>query len=171
MIVNQSFNRKYLGEFVYGAIDGTITTFAIITGVVGAALSPTIILVLGFANVLADGFSMGASNYLSTKSEQDLGVIKEQTPLSTALVTFVSFILVGSIPLLPFVFGAFGFFDSHIAVKICMFVTGLVFLSIGAIKGIVTGKGKIKSSLETLLVGGFAAGISFYVGHILQGLA
>ncbi|MGE3279042.1 MAG: VIT1/CCC1 transporter family protein [Candidatus Altimarinota bacterium] len=62
---------KYLGSAVYGALDGTVTTFAVVSGVVGAELSPSIILILGFANLIADGFSMAASNYLSIKSEQD----------------------------------------------------------------------------------------------------
>jgi len=63
--------RKYLAEFVYGATDGTVTTFAIIAGAIGATLGPQIILILGFANLLADGFSMATSNYLSTKSQRD----------------------------------------------------------------------------------------------------
>ena len=51
-------------NFVYGAIDGAVTTFAIVTGVIGASLSPSIIVILGFANLLADGFSMAIGNYL-----------------------------------------------------------------------------------------------------------
>lgn len=60
---------KYLGDTVYGAIDGIITTFAVVSGVVGAELPTSVILVLGFANLLADGLSMGVGNYLGTKSE------------------------------------------------------------------------------------------------------
>ena len=59
-----TFKEKYLTEFIYGAIDGTVTTFAIVAGVVGAGLSPGIVLILGFSNVLADGFSMASSNFL-----------------------------------------------------------------------------------------------------------
>jgi VIT1/CCC1 family predicted Fe2+/Mn2+ transporter len=62
---------KYLGDMVYGAIDGIVTTFAIVSGVVGASLPTSVILVLGFANLLADGLSMGVGNYLGTKSELD----------------------------------------------------------------------------------------------------
>ena len=58
-----------LRDTVYGAIDGTITTFAIISGVAGAGLSAKVIVALGIANVLADGFSMAASNYLGIRSE------------------------------------------------------------------------------------------------------
>ncbi|WP_425072199.1 VIT1/CCC1 transporter family protein [Sagittula sp. S175] len=63
--------RGDLRDVVYGAIDGAVTTFAIVAGVEGAGLSPFIVLALGFANVLADGFSMAAGNYSATKAELD----------------------------------------------------------------------------------------------------
>ena len=62
---------SYLRDWVYGGIDGTVTTFAIVAGVVGAHLLPRIILILGGANLLADGFAMAAGNYLATRSEQE----------------------------------------------------------------------------------------------------
>ncbi len=61
----------YLRDSVYGAIDGAVTTFAIVAGVMGAGLSPRVIIALGMANVLADGFSMAAANYSGTKAEAD----------------------------------------------------------------------------------------------------
>ena len=71
-----SWLYKKIGEFlkdaVYAANDGIITTFAVVAGVVGASLDPFIILVLGFANLFADGISMASGNYLGTKSEKDL---------------------------------------------------------------------------------------------------
>lgn len=60
-----------LGDFVYGATDGAVTTFAVVAGVVGASLSPSIVLILGFANLLADGFSMAVGNYLATKAQRE----------------------------------------------------------------------------------------------------
>ena len=63
--------RWSLQDFVYGATDGAITTFAIVAGVVGASLAPSIVLILGFANLLADGFSMAVGNYLATKSQRE----------------------------------------------------------------------------------------------------
>lgn len=62
---------NYLRDWVYGGIDGTITTFAIVAGVVGADLPGTVVLVLGLANLVADGFAMGAGNYSATKAELD----------------------------------------------------------------------------------------------------
>jgi len=63
--------RGLLRDVVYGGIDGSVTTFAIVAGVAGAGLSPFIIVALGIANVLADGFSMAAGNFLGTKAELD----------------------------------------------------------------------------------------------------
>jgi vacuolar iron transporter family protein len=61
--------HNYLRDWIYGGIDGSVTTFAVVGGVVGAQLSPWTILVLGFANLFADGFSMAAGNFLGTKAE------------------------------------------------------------------------------------------------------
>ncbi len=63
--------RGVLRDAVYGAIDGTVTTFAIVAGVAGAGLSPFVIVALGLANVLADGFSMAAANYSGAKADLD----------------------------------------------------------------------------------------------------
>ncbi len=62
--------QDYLGEFVYGGIDGSVTTFAVVAGASGAELSSGVILILGFANLLADGFAMSVGAFLSTKSQQ-----------------------------------------------------------------------------------------------------
>lgn len=69
--LNDGPQTFYLKEWVYGGIDGVVTTFAVVAGVVGASLSPGIVLILGLANLLADGFSMAASAYSSAKAEED----------------------------------------------------------------------------------------------------
>lgn len=69
--INAPGRPSYLRDTVYGAIDGAVTTFAIVSAVAGAGLSPAIIIGLGLANVLADGFSMAAANYSGTKAELD----------------------------------------------------------------------------------------------------
>ena len=62
---------SYLRDWVLGGIDGAVTTFAVVAGVTGAGLSPAIILILGIANLVADGFSMAAGNYSGVKAERD----------------------------------------------------------------------------------------------------
>ncbi len=63
--------QDYLGEFVYGGIDGSVTTFAVVAGSAGAGLDSKVVIILGFANLIADGFAMSVGSYLSTKSEQE----------------------------------------------------------------------------------------------------
>ncbi len=61
--------QSHLSDFIYGGIDGTVTTFAVVAGVAGAQLSPAIVIVLGVANLIADGFSVAVSNFLATRAE------------------------------------------------------------------------------------------------------
>lgn len=63
--------HNYLRDFIYGGIDGSVTTFAVVAGVTGANLAPAVVLILGMANLIADGFSMASSNYLGTHAERD----------------------------------------------------------------------------------------------------
>lgn len=67
--LDRTDSHSYLRDFIYGAIDGAVTTFAVVTGVAGAGLESAIIIILGLANLLADGFSMAASNFVSTRTE------------------------------------------------------------------------------------------------------
>ncbi len=64
------FKKEYLSEFVYGGIDGAITTFAVVSGAAGANAEIFYILIFGFANLIADGFSMSVGNYFSVKAER-----------------------------------------------------------------------------------------------------
>ncbi len=70
--INGKTRHSYLRDFVYGAIDGTVTTFAVVSGVAGAGLDSRIVIVLGLANLVGDGFSMAASNYLGTRTDEQL---------------------------------------------------------------------------------------------------
>lgn len=69
--LSDSPQQSYLRDFVYGAVDGTVTTFAVVSGVVGADLPSKTIIILGVANLLADGFSMAAGNYLGIKTQNE----------------------------------------------------------------------------------------------------
>ena len=66
------YKHSYLRDFVYGAVDGTVTTFAVVSGVAGAKLAAGIIIILGIANLIGDGFSMAVSNFLATRADQEL---------------------------------------------------------------------------------------------------
>lgn len=216
-------NRTDLRDFVYGSIDGTITTFAIVAGVEGANLSPSIIIALGLANVLADGFSMAASNYSGTKTELDdmhrlrkierehiklypdgereevrqilalkglegdtlegavdaitsnrerwidlmmieeYGILPDKPePLRAAIITFLAFVVCGLIPLASYILGLGSPFVS------AALATGLTFFGIGALKSRWSLQHWTWSGFETLLIGGVAASLAYFVGALFS---
>lgn len=159
-------NRKYLPDFIFGGVDGLVTTFAVVSGVIGASLSSSVILILGFANLFADGFSMAVSNYLSSKSEEDLSQnSSNKKSVFAALVTFFAFIIIGFIPLFPFLID-FGNNNFRISIILTLFAFSIV----GYIKGSVTNKNRVTSVLQTLLMGALAAVIAYVVGYLLSGI-
>jgi len=164
--------KLYLGDFVLGAVDGTITTFAIVAGIVGAGLEEGVILalILGFANVLADGFSMGASNFLKAKSDWQYS--SKGTAISASLsgiVTFIAFISVGSLPLLPFAFSltVLELTDPDTLFLISAVITALCFICTGALRALVAGESYLRSIAETLIIGGVAAFLAYASGDLL----
>lgn len=220
--------QKYLGEFVYGGIDGCVTTFAVVSGAVGANLETSIILILGFANLFADGFSMSVGAFLSQKSKKRLYLkhkraeqheVKHNKPegtqeirdlyakkgfegelldqivekiiandklwveemmsgelelqkeeKSSAMVgsaTFISFILVGLIPLLVYVFDFF-FKNSLPLFFLSSLFAAIGFLVVGFLKAFITEENRVKSMIETLFLGGSAATIAYYLGFFLE---
>lgn len=174
--MNKIFFTKYLPEFVYGGIDGAVTTFAVVSGALGASLAPGIILILGFANLFADGFSMAVSNYLAGRAQLAVYATHNhphpdaKNPAKTALATLSAFIVAGFIPMAPFVLAyASPFFAAH-QFSIAIFLTAAAFLLVGFLRGVVTGHGRIASAVFTFLFGSAAASIAFVVGYLLRGL-
>ena len=230
---NQSIFEKfetYLGEFVYGGIDGCVTTFAVVAGAVGAGLESSIIIILGFANLFADGFAMSVGAYLSTKSERDnyqkhkeieiwevdhmpekereevreiyeakgfhgelleqvVDVItadKEQwidtmmkdelemhddhkSPVAVGAVTYFSFILIGLIPLLIYVWDFFRPLSSSLFAW-SSGLTAFGFIIVGFLKAYVNQTNTWRGILETLALGMIAATVSYFVGDVLESL-
>lgn len=167
---------NHLGEIVFGAIDGIVTTFAVIAAAAGANLASGVVIILGLANLLADGFSMGVSAYLSEKSqrEQDQSSDKTDYYESSAKVglhTFFAFVIVGSLPVLVYIVDyGFGLNLKHLFL-LASILAGLAFIGVGALKSIVIKhKSLTYSILETLALGAAASSIAFLVGEWLQGL-
>ena len=176
--------EAYLGEFVYGAIDGTVTTFAVVAAAAGAGLNSTVVIILGIANLIGDGFSMGASSYLSAKSERDLKIRNHlktdaknhphdpahgETPLSDGLVTFGAFVIVGFIPVVVYVVDALLGLHSpgDDLFLLSALMTGLTFIAVGVMKAHVTRTGLFRAAAETLVLGSVAAGLAYILGDFL----
>jgi VIT1/CCC1 family predicted Fe2+/Mn2+ transporter len=220
--------QDYLGEFVYGGIDGSITTFAVVAGAVGAGLDSSIIIILGFANLFADGFAMSIGAYLAAKSEkenyekhkkieywevenlpekekeeirdiykekgftgdllervvevitsdkdrwvavmmkEELEMIEEKkSPFKIGGITFVSFVVLGFIPLIVYVADFFRELTLDLMVTSST-LTIFSFALIGYLKGLVNHTNKLYSILSTVLMGVSAALVAFYVGDFLE---
>jgi len=174
-MVKDSFAKQYVPQFVYGGIDGIVTTFAVIAGVVGAQLSLTVILILGFANLLADGFSMAVSSYLSNESKSDIDGIDTKNLQSSAskdaLATFTAFVLLGLIPLLPFMFAVLYPLAQMTTIILSAVASIVAFGLVGAGKAYVADKSISQAVTETVVIGGAAALIAFTVGYLLRGLS
>lgn len=159
---------KYIGDLVYGANDGIITTFAIVAGVAGANLPTSVVIILGISNVLADGFSMAASNYLARKSEKDylnnIGESKDEVhnPIKNATATFVAFLIAGMIPLLPYMIGL-----KDNVFNYAILSTSIALFTVGSLRAKVTGMNWFKAGIEMLLVGALAAGVAYLIGDVL----
>lgn len=124
--------RHYVRELIYGANDGLITTFAVVAGVAGGGLPLRVVLIIGVANLFADGISMAAGNYLSIRSHE--GVLEAQDlpeeeafPLRHAVATFLAFVAAGTVPLVPYMLpdvASNRFASSAAFTLLAMFVVG-----------------------------------------------
>ena len=230
--LRQGPRHSYLRDFVYGAVDGAVTTFAVVSGVKGAELSSAVVIILGTANLLGDGFSMAAGNFLATKAtlglrekawkteaahiekipegereeirqifaakgftgqtlesvvevitsnrdrwintmlQEEMGMpLEGSSPWKAALSTFAAFVGFGLLPLLAYLgqwlFPAWAF-DPFIA---SAGITAAAFFALGALKGRYLEQTWYHGGFETLLVGGCAATLAFWVGLLLRNFA
>lgn len=215
-----------IGDAVLGGIDGCVTTLAVVAGAIGAGFSSTVALVLGAANLVADGFSMAVSNFEAIKARRDYvdairgeehshirkvpegereelrqifarkgfsGATLEtivttlsedrtlwvdtmlteehkiqgarEDPLRSALATFCAFLLVGSVPLLPFLFPSVATADKFTASAV---LGALMFFLIGSVKSLFLAKPWLRAGMHTLLTGGTAATLAWLTGYLLR---
>lgn len=225
--------KDHLVQFVYGATDGTVTTFAVVAGAYGAGLGPKVVIILGFANLIGDGFSMGASSYQSARSElqQRLNALKEykakisrgdksihaslekhlsedyglsgnsllkaaqnashhedkvirhllreqfgaseievsrKAALVPAVATFTSFVVVGLVPLLPYIVGTMLDIRPGLLFSMSLMATFMSFTLIGYLRGKVTDISRLRTSTETVMLGIVAASLAYTCGTLLE---
>lgn len=158
---------RYIGDLIYGANDGIITTFAIVAGVAGAALSARIVIVLGVANLLADGFSMAASNVLAIRSraavDRQHGATAPVHSLRHGTATFVAFVTAGSVPLAAYVLPV----PVERRFAVATVLTLLTLFAVGAARTAVTRGRWWRDGLEMLAIGALAAAVAWGVGRLL----
>jgi VIT1/CCC1 family predicted Fe2+/Mn2+ transporter len=159
--------RHFLPDIVYGSNDGIVTTFAVVCGVVGADLSSRVVLILGFANLVADGFSMGASNFLARRSYADpVDRADGREAARHGSATTLGFVFAGIVPLVAYVVAVpeGGRFTVAVA------LTAFSLFTVGAARSFVTLQGWVRSGGEMLAVGAAAAAVAFAVGAVAAAL-
>lgn len=160
--------RHYIRDIVYGANDGLITTFAVVSGVAGGALSQLAILVIGAANLAADGVSMGVGNLLAIRADERAreadGLPElEAYPWKHGLATLIAFAGAGAIPLVPYVLPLPP--PARLPWSIGMTFASLFLL--GAARALVTRDRWWRTGLETLLLGFVVAIAAYGAGRLV----
>ena len=156
--------QHYVGDLVYGANDGILTTFAVVAGVTGGALSATTVLVVGVANLVADGLSMGVGNFLGIRAresalEQQGRPQEEAQPARHGFATFLAFVIAGSVPLAPYLVAGAG--DEFVPAA-CLAFAAL--FGVGAARSLVTASRWWVSGLEMLGLGVLVAVVAYATG-------
>ena len=158
-----------LSEFIYGGMDGIITTVAIIGASIGAQLENRYIAILGGSNLLADGFSMGISRYnsLIEDGKQMSNSVFLNRPFYSGIYTFVSFVIMGMLPLIPFIF----YSKSQYLFQYFILASLISFILVGHVKSINTKKQSyFKTLIITIVTGSMGALISYYVASKLKSM-
>ncbi len=164
--------RHYIRDLVYGASDGIITTFAVVGGVAGGALSPSAVLIIGVANLAADGVSMGVGNFQAIRAnerarEADRLPEEEAYPWKHGLATLVAFMIAGAVPLIPYLVPGAG--EARLAWSTGL-TMGAMFL-LGALRARVTLERWWKTALETLFLGAVVAATAYGAGALAAAVA
>ncbi len=167
------FDPRLLKSAVFGANDGIVTTFAVVAGVAGAHLSAQIVLIMGIANMVADGLAMGLGDYLGERSERQMrNETKNQISHGvwhTGLVTFIAFVLAGSLPLLPYFARSIGFpIAESWQFPFSILTTGATLFLVGAARTIFTKSTLIRGGLEMLSIGAIAAIVAYLLGGLVE---
>ena len=160
--------RHYIRDLVYGANDGIITTFAVVAGVAGGALSTPAVLIVGAANLAADGVAMGVGNLLAIRAHESAlaadGRPEEETyPWKHGVATLVAFVVAGSVPLVPYVLSVPT--DGRLLWS-ALFTMGALF-GVGVARAAVTRDRWWRSGSEMLMLGGVVAIAAYAAGALV----
>ena len=161
--------RHYIRDLVYGANDGIITTFAVVAGVAGGALSSVAVLIVGTANLAADGVAMGVGNLLAIRANESAlaadGLPEQEAhPWKHGLATLVAFVLAGSVPLMPYVLPIpepMRFRSSAVLTMVSLF-------AVGAARAAATRDRWWKTGMEMLVLGGLVALAAYGAGALVR---
>lgn len=154
-------NKEFIKSFIYGGTDGIITIFNIISGIHGANLDKLYVIILGFGTLVADAVSMGVSSYISSKSDKS----KNNFPFKNGIITFISFILFGLVPLLSFMFITNNKISNY---HVSLVISLLSMTILGIIQALITKTNIFKTALTTSSIGMFGALLSYNIAKYIS---
>jgi vacuolar iron transporter family protein len=163
--------RHYIRELIYGANDGIITTFAVVAGVSGGGLPLRVVLIIGAANLFADGLSMAVGNYLSIRAHESVLETQnlpeeEASPVRHGAATFLAFVLAGAVPLAPYIIPAMPI--DRFALSIAF--TLLALFAVGASRALIANLRWWRAGFEMLALGALVAGVAYGCGAVVSAM-
>ena len=161
--------RHYVRELIYGANDGIITTFAVVAGVAGGGLPLRVVLIVGAANLFADGMSMAIGNYLSIRAHESVLEAEnrpqeEAFPLRHGLATFLAFVVAGVVPLIPYAMPPL-IFDRF---AISTGLTLLALFGVGAARALIANVRWVAAGFEMFGLGAIVAALAYGCGSLVS---
>ena len=155
--------QRHLPDVVYGANDGIVTTLVVIASVSGAAMSSTVILILGLANLVADGFSMGTSNVLAIRSTLTEASRPRLIDASrSGFATFAAFVMAGLLPLSAYLLP----FATEQKFPLACALAAVALFGVGACRSLFSDRPWLIAGLEMLTLGALASGVAYAIGVI-----
>ena len=163
--------RHYIRDLVYGANDGIITTFAVVAGVAGGSLSAAAVLIVGAANLAADGVAMGVGNLIAIRSQESALAAddlpgQEDYPWKHGLATLLAFVCAGALPLVPYVLPL----ADGTRLRWSAVMTMIALFSVGAARAAVTHDRWWRTGLEMLALGGIVAVAAYSAGALVAAI-
>lgn len=163
--------QHYLRDLVYGSLDGIVTTFAVVAGAAGGSLSEHVVLIVGAANLMADGLSMAVGNYLSIRSNESVRRSQslpeeEASPARHAVATFLAFVGAGAVPLAPYLMPGLAP-DARLTLA-CLATLAALF-GIGSSRAAVTDDRWWISGIEMLVLGVAVSAAAYLAGLSIAG--
>ncbi|MEN9337816.1 MAG: hypothetical protein RIQ41_130 [Candidatus Parcubacteria bacterium] len=163
--------KKYLASIVYGGSDGAVSYFTLMAGAYGAGLSIKMLIAIGVSNVVADAFSMATADYLSEDSRKNM---TEKEEVTSAVVTFIAFALIGCFPLAPSVY-AYYTLPPDSTLPLSMFILSTIltligFTYIGYLRGKILGRNIYRTVIQSIIICSISAVIAYYLGEYIAAL-
>jgi VIT1/CCC1 family predicted Fe2+/Mn2+ transporter len=154
----------YVRNFIFGAEDSLVSTVGLLSGIAAGGLTQKNIILTGVVLVIVEGLSMGVGSYLSEVSTEESQVTESEafkTSLTAALIMFISYIILGLIPLSPFILIS----NTKTAMMFSVIASLTSLLILGLISAKFLKTKAIKSMLRMLILGGLAIGVGLFIGN------